>query len=123
MSISISCGSSHTISETRSSTFSTASMFAGGRFRNCVSMRAARVRAIRLRVMKRFSGGSATARSRSTSTMVPPAPKVMTGPKARSRVTPTSSSRPWLASNMRSTVTPTIRAFGNCFWISVMSSL
>ena len=59
-----------------------------------------------------MSGGSATARSRSTSTAMPPAPKAIAGPNTGSRITPTMSSRPFGRRTIGSTVTPFTRASG-----------
>ena len=52
------------------------------------------------------------------STSVPPAPKVMIGPKIGSRTTPSISSRPFRASGEGSIETPLMRALG-CFPVTV----
>jgi hypothetical protein len=88
MSISRSCGSAHTISDTRSSTCSSAAMSAAGAPRQAPRACATRERSISRRARNWFSGGSSIARSAISSIMVPPAPKVMTGPKGSSVVTP-----------------------------------
>ena len=80
--------------------------------RNGPSRRATRVRAIRRAASTRFSGGMATAKSRSTSAIVPPAPKEMTGPNTGSDFTPAISSRMSRPAAMRSSVTPRISASG-----------
>jgi len=59
-----------------------------------------------------FSGGSATARSPMTSTIVPPAPKVITGPNTGSLVTPIISSRPFGLTIIGSIEMPSIFALG-----------
>jgi hypothetical protein len=57
-----------------------------------VQQRATRVRSISARASGTFSGGSATARSATTSTAVPPWPNRMTGPNTGSTLAPTISS-------------------------------
>ena len=93
MSSSAISGNSQTRSETRISTFDTASRSTAGRSRNASSSSATRVRSIRRLARMSLSGGRATALSFKTSTMVPPAPNTRVGPKTGSRLAPTSSSR------------------------------
>ncbi|EXI89012.1 MAG: hypothetical protein AW12_01773 [Candidatus Accumulibacter sp. BA-94] len=90
--------------------------------RNAPSSFEARVDWIRSRARKRLSGGSATARSLNTSTSVPPAPKVMIGPKIGSRETPIISSRPFGRARKGSIDRPLMRAVGcRFFTVSMMS--
>ena len=112
MSSSRSSGISHAISLTRNSTASSASRSTARRLRNSPSIFATRVPFTRSRTRPALSGGNAMARSRSTSTAMPPAPNVRAGPKTGSRTTPTSSSRAWVEAAMGSIVTPASRALG-----------
>ena len=112
MSISVTSGISQAISETRSSSASSAGRSTAGRLRNSSSIFEMRVLSIMSETRAALSGGSATARSRSTSTAMPPAPKVMAGPNTGSRAMPTMSSRPLPRETMRSTDTPVTRASG-----------
>ena len=59
-----------------------------------------------------FSGGSSIARSAISSIIVPPAPKVMTGPKGSSVVRPMKISRPRRLAAIGWMVTPLMRALG-----------
>ena len=63
------------------------------------------------------------ARSPITSTVVPPAPKVITGPNTGSVVTPTISSRPLGFLNIFSIVTPLMSASGFASWTDPTISL
>jgi len=112
MSSSASAGISHTSSETRSSTSSSALRSTGGMRRNSPSSFATRVPRIMSSTRNWLSGGSATARSRCTSTAVPPVPKTIAGPNTGSRIMPTISSRPFARRTIGSTVTPLTRASG-----------
>ena len=122
MSISTMVGSSQAISDTRSSISRSAASSTAGAPRVAFSRRAARVREIRRATRKSFSGGSATSRSRNTSTSVPPRPKLTTGPNTSSRTMPIISSRPCLPRHIGSTTTPLMRASGRCLAIEVISS-
>ena len=113
-------GNSQTISDRRSNADSSATPFTAGAPRNSPSIFETRVEAIMLAISMALSGGSATARSRSTSTAVPPAPKVITGPKTLSCDTPSNNSRAlsrWIIFSM---VTPVMRALG---WAAATSRI
>ena len=112
MSISRSCGSSHTISDTRSSTCSSAAMSTAGARRQLPSVSCTRERSISRRARNWLSGGSSMAWSRYSSIRVPPAPKEITGPNGSSVTTPIYSSRPRGLRAMACTVTPLMRASG-----------
>ena len=71
-----------------------------------------RVAPISSRLRYSLSGGSATWLSAKTSTAVPPAPKLITGPNTGSRAMPTMISRALGLSSMGSMVTPLMCASG-----------
>ena len=112
MSISRSCGSAHTISDTRSSTCSSAPMSTALAPRHSSSVSATRARSIRRRARNWLSGGSSIARSAISSIITPPAPNTITGPNGSSVTTPTETSRPRRARAIFCTVTPLMRAPG-----------
>ena len=70
------------------------------------------MRLMRSTASRWFSGGSEMAESPMTSTLVPPLPKLMTGPNTGSRIMPIISSLPFELRYICSTVTPSIFASG-----------
>ncbi len=87
-------------------------MSAGGTSRQPASRRAMRVRSISARASGALSGGSASARSATTSTLVPPAPNRITGPNSGSTCVPAISSSARGRCTIGCTVKPSITASG-----------
>ncbi|OAD22499.1 hypothetical protein THIOM_001696 [Candidatus Thiomargarita nelsonii] len=87
-------GNSLTIAETLSKVSIKALRFAAGNCLKAPRYLAALVLAIICSTIYSFNGGRATALSCKISTIVPPSPKLMAGPKTGSLMTPIINSRP-----------------------------
>jgi acyl-CoA synthetase (NDP forming) len=96
----------------RSSTCSSPSRSTAVAPRHSPSVSATRERSMSRRARNWLSGGNSIARSLMSSIIVPPAPKVITGPKGSSRTRPMQVSRPRRPRAIFCTVTPLMRAPG-----------